>query len=159
MKKCRHSEFMIHFWTVLRAQRTDDTFRTTEMTARASSFTLNRKENPISKKRTTILQKTSIISPMKGTRKTRFSALWAPKIGIFEKSQIRYSGEVLVGYEVAFCQRTAQMGQNSSVDTHTVNLLWKTGCWICLRRARKFLESKNFSFHQNKKINTAWSAP
>ena len=47
------------FLTFLRAQRSVETFRTREMTARTSSFSLKQKENPISKKRPSISTKTS----------------------------------------------------------------------------------------------------
>ena len=50
--------FWNFFWTVFRAQRSYGTFRTREMTARVSSFTLKQKEKCFSKKRPSIWGKT-----------------------------------------------------------------------------------------------------
>ena len=49
----------ILFWTVLRAQKSDEIFRTSIMTAEASSFEPKRKDTAIFKNRSSILRKTT----------------------------------------------------------------------------------------------------
>ena len=75
-----HCQFRNFFLTFLRAQRSDETFRTREMTARASSFKKKQKENLYSKKPSRILTKTCFFSAVKGKRKPVLSTKRAPKM-------------------------------------------------------------------------------
>ena len=63
--------FRNFFLTLFRAQRSDESFQTREMTTRTSSFTLKQKHNPTSKKQLSILKKTMICRAVFGSSKSR----------------------------------------------------------------------------------------
>ena len=67
------------FWTVLRAQRSDEFFRTSIMTAEASSFEPKRKDTAIFKNQSSILRKNTFSGANAGRWGSRVWAKWAPK--------------------------------------------------------------------------------
>ena len=112
----------------------DENFRTREMTAKASSFKLKRKNLTVFWNRPSIFRKTGFHDTMKECTKTRDRRLWAPKNHKYSKLGNVYSGKWKVDIEPHSCAVRSPNNQYPRDRLHFTSSRWKPGVWLAYLR-------------------------